>query len=235
MELEIPLFILCAQFASIMVTNPKSERMVSLKQQLNEKIKKRYNRVSKIYDRMDKMIREDWRRDLLTGAYGDVMEAGVGTGANLSFYPSSIKSLIGVDFSSDMLKYAKQKASQLNAPYKMELIEGDIQELPFPDNSFDTVVSTCVFCSVPDPVVGLEELRRVCKPDGQILMLEHMRSENQAAGLVMDLLNPVTVRMWGANINRETMANIKSAGLSVVGEERLMGSIMRRLLLSPNK
>lgn len=206
-----------------------------MKQELNEKIKKRYNRVSKIYDRMDKMIREDWRRDLLTGAYGDVMEAGVGTGANLSFYPSSIKSLIGVDFSSDMLKYAKQKASQLNAPYKMELIEGDIQELPFPDNSFDTVVSTCVFCSVSDPVVGLEELRRVCKPDGQILMLEHMRSENQAAGLVMDLLNPVTVRMWGANINRETMANIKSAGLSVVGEERLMGSIMRRLLLSPNK
>ncbi|MBT2679598.1 methyltransferase domain-containing protein [Bacillus sp. ISL-35] len=209
--------------------------MVSLNQELNEKIKKRYNRVSKIYDTMDKMIREDWRRDLLAGAYGDVLEAGVGTGANLSYYPSSIKSLIGVDFSSDMLKYAKQKASQLNAPYKMELIEGDIQELPFPDNSFDTVVSTCVFCSVPDPVVGLGELRRVCKSDGQILMLEHMRSENQAAGLVMDLLNPVTVRMWGANINRETMANIKSAGLSVVGEERLMGSIMRRLLLSPNK
>ncbi|MCM3576129.1 class I SAM-dependent methyltransferase [Mesobacillus subterraneus] len=206
-----------------------------MNQELNEKIKKRYNRVSKIYDTMDKMIREDWRRDLLAGAYGDVLEAGVGTGANLSYYPSSIKSLIGVDFSSDMLKYAKQKASQLNARYKMELIEGDIQELPFPDNSLDTVVSTCVFCSVPDPVVGLEELRRVCKPDGQILMLEHMRSENQAAGLVMDLLNPVTVRMWGANINRETMANIKSAGLSVVGEERLMGSIMRRLLLSPNK
>ena len=206
-----------------------------MNQELNEKIKKRYNRVSKIYDTMDKMIREHWRRDLLAGAYGDVLEAGVGTGANLSYYPSSIKSLIGVDFSSDMLKYARQKASQLNAPYKMELIEGDIQELPFPDNSFDTVVSTCVFCSVPDPVVGLEELRRVCKPDGQILMLEHMRSENQAAGLVMDLLNPVTVRMWGANINRETMANIKSAGLSVVGEERLTGSIMRRLLLSPNK
>ncbi|WP_251027611.1 methyltransferase domain-containing protein [Bacillus sp. ISL-41] len=206
-----------------------------MEQELNEKIKKRYNRVSKIYDSMDKMIREDWRRDLLAGAYGDVLEAGVGTGANLSFYPSSIKSLIGVDFSSDMLKYAKQKASQLNAPYKMELIEGDIQELPFSDNGFDTVVSTCVFCSVPDPVLGLEELRRVCKPDGQILMLEHMRSENQAAGLVMDLLNPVTVRMWGANINRETMANIKSAGLSVVAEERLMGSIMRRLLLSPNK
>ncbi|WNF20923.1 MULTISPECIES: methyltransferase domain-containing protein [Bacillaceae] len=206
-----------------------------MKQELNEKIKKRYNRVSKIYDRMDRMIREDWRRDLLAGAYGDVMEAGVGTGANLSFYPNNIQSLIGVDFSSDMLKYAKQKASQLNASYKMELIEGDIQELPFPDNSFDTVVSTCVFCSVPDPIVGLEELRRVCKPDGQILMLEHMRSENQAAGLVMDILNPITVGMWGANINRETMANIKSAGLSVVGEERLMGSIMRRLLLSPNK
>lgn len=206
-----------------------------MKHKSNEKIKKRYNRVSKVYDRMDKMIRENWRRDLLTGSYGDVLEAGVGTGANLSFYPSSIQSLIGVDFSSDMLKYAKQKASLLNAPYQMELVEADIQDLPYPDNSFDTIVSTCVFCSVPDPILGLEELRRVCKPDGQILMLEHMRSENQAAGLLMDLLNPVTVRMWGANINRETMANIKSSGLSVVGEERLMGSIMKRLLLSPNK
>lgn len=204
-------------------------------QNLNKKIKKRYNRVSKVYDSMDKMIREDWRRDLLNLASGKVLEAGVGTGANLASYPDSIQSLTGVDFSSEMLKYAKQKASRLNAPYNIELIEADIQELPFPDNTFDTIVSTCVFCSVPDPVHGLKELRRGCKPDGQILMLEHMRSENRMAGVVMDVLNPITVRMWGANINRETMENIKAAGLSVVGEKCLMGSIMRRLVLSPNK
>lgn len=202
---------------------------------MNEKIKKRYNRVSKVYDSMDKMIREDWRRDLLNEASGKVLEAGVGTGANLASYPDSIQSLTGVDFSSEMLKYAKQKASSLTVPYPIELIEADIQELPFPDHTFDTIVSVCVFCSVPDPVQGLKELRRVCKPDGQILMLEHMRSENQVAGLAMDLLNPVTVRMWGANINRETMENIKAAGLSVIGEKRLMGSIMRRLELSPAK
>lgn len=180
------------------------------------------------------MIREDWRRDLLNLASGKVLEAGVGTGANLASYPDSIQSLTGVDFSSEMLKYAKQKASRL-APYNIELIEADIQELPFPDHTFDTIVSTCVFCSVPDPVQGLKELRRVCKPDGQILMLEHMRSENPMAGVVMDVLNPITVRMWGANINRETMENIKAAGLSVVGEKRLMSSIMRRLVLSPDK
>lgn len=200
-----------------------------------EKIKKRYNRVSKVYDSMDKMIREDWRKDLLSLASGKVLEAGVGTGANLASYPGSIQSLTGVDFSSEMLKYAKQKASRLNVPYDIELIEADIQKLPFPDHTFDTIVSTCVFCSVPDPIQGLKELRRVCNREGQILMLEHMRSENQMAGLVMDVLNPVTVKIWGANINRETMENIIASGLSVVSEQRLMGSIMRRLVLSPDK
>lgn len=206
-----------------------------MNQELNEKIKKRYNRVSKIYDSMDRMIKEDWRRELLNKASGDILEAGVGTGVNLAYYPNGITSLTGVDFSSEMLKLARKKADQLHVPFQINLIEADIQDLPFHDNTFETIISTCVFCSVPDPVRGLKELRRVCKPDGQILMLEHMRSENRLAGIAMDLLNPVTVRLWGANINRETMGNIKSAGLSVVAEDNLMGTIMRRLVLSPNK
>lgn len=101
---------------------------------------------------MDRMIREEWRRDLLNLAFGTVLEAGGGTGANLNSYPGSIESLTGVDFSSEMLKYAKQKVSRLNVPYNIEIIEADIQELPFSDHTFDTIVSTCVFCSVP----GLE-------------------------------------------------------------------------------
>lgn len=201
----------------------------------NDVIKKRYNRISRIYESMDKMIKEEWRRELLGETSGNVLEAGVGTGANLPYYPNDLTSLTAVDFSKDMLKYARRKTERNKLPYPVELIEADIQNLPFEDRSFDSIVSTCVFCSVPDPVKGLKELRRVCKPDGQILMLEHMRSENPIIGKAMDLLDPVTVRLWGAHINRETIENIEKAGLTVAGEKHLMGSIMRRLILSPNK
>lgn len=184
---------------------------------------------------MDKMIKEERRRDLLNEATGRVLEVGVGTGANLALYPETIDSLIGVDFSAKMLKFSQVKAKKMTVLYPIELLEADIQNLPFADNTFDTIVSTCVFCSVPDPIKGLEELRRVCKRDGHILMLEHMRSDNPFIGAMMDLFNPVTVNLWGANINRETMKNIHLAEILVTSEDRLMGSIMRKLVLSPNK
>ncbi|XJZ28024.1 class I SAM-dependent methyltransferase [Bacillota bacterium Lsc_1132] len=202
---------------------------------LNEKIKKRYNRVSGIYDMMDKMMKEEWRKDLLAQVSGKVLEAGVGTGANLSYYPAGIQSLTGVDFSAGMLKIAREKLPNKQLPFPVDLIEADIQDLPFPDNTFDSIVSTCVFCSVPDPIKGLKELRRVCKPDGHIYMLEHMRSENKVAGVVMDVLNPITVRMWGANINRETVKNLEQSGLQIEKIENLMGTIIRRIVLKTNK
>ncbi|XRG86865.1 class I SAM-dependent methyltransferase [Neobacillus sp. SAB-20_R2A] len=199
---------------------------------VNEIIKNRYNRVSRIYDMMDRMIKEHWRQELLSTISGDVLEVGIGTGGNLVYYPNSINSLTGIDFSQGMLKYAKEKSVKMKCNFPVELVEGDIQELPFPDNTFDAIVATCVFCSVPDPVKGLQELKRVCKQDGCINMIEHMKSDNKWAGFAMDLLNPLTVRLWGANINRETIKNIKLAGLNIETNESLMGSIVRKLVLT---
>src|SRR5690625_1072054 len=105
--------------------------------------------------------------------------------------------------------------------------------MDFPDNTFDNVVSTCVFCSVPDPVKGLKEIRRVVKPEGKIVMLEHMRSENIVAGKMLDLINPLTVRIVGANVNRKTIENIEKAGLKIEQQSNLKTSIMRKLILSP--
>ncbi|MCM3363960.1 class I SAM-dependent methyltransferase [Niallia sp. Sow4_A1] len=196
-------------------------------------IKKRYNRISGIYDVMDKMIKEEWRFNLLSNVSGKVLEVGIGTGANLYYYPNNIQSLTGVDFSNGMLKYAREKVSKGDFLFPIELVEADIQSLPYPDNTFDSIVSTCVFCSVPDPMIGLKELKRVCKPTGRILMLEHMRSENKLVGLVMDMLNPLTVRLWGANINRETLKTIEQSGLKVEENIPLMKSIMKQIFVRP--
>ena len=164
-----------------------------------------------------------------------MLEVGIGTGANLPFYPINIDLLTGVDFSKGMLKHAQDKVTNKRVSISCKLVEADIQSLPFPDDSFDYVVSTCVFCSVPDPLIGLQELRRVCKPTGRILMLEHMRSESKGIGVVMDMLNPLTVRLWGANINRKTIKTIEYSGLKIETNKDLMGDIFRELSVSPNK
>lgn len=104
--------------------------------------------------------------------------------------------------------------------------------MDFTDSSFDAVVATFVFCSVPDPVLGLSEARRVCKPGGKVVLLEHMRAENDFLGRIMDLINPVIVRLWGANINRRTVENVSKAGLEIEKMERLSSSGIVKLIIA---
>lgn len=128
-----------------------------------------------------------------------------------------------------MLSYAISRAEELDM--KVKLLEMDTQHLDFEDHTFDYVIATCVFCSVPNPVLGLREVARICKPGGQIRLLEHMRSDNPVIGKIMDALNPLTVRISGANINRNTLGNIEKAGLFIEQNDRLLSSIDRSLVL----
>ena len=190
--------------------------------------RRRYDRLASFYDLLEAPVERfrfaSWRARLRDRIVGDqALEVGVGTGKNLPYYPRDVK-VTAVDLSPRMLERARRRASVLGL--EVELREMDVQDLAFPDHIFDTVFATFVFCSVPDPVLGLRELRRVCKPGGRLLLLEHMRPGNPMLGLLFDLLNPMVVRMMGANINRRTMENIRRAGWRIRVEERLSSDIV---------
>src|SRR5699024_8533810 len=139
----------------------------------------------------------------------------------------------GIDFSTKMLNKAKEKIPSSKA--HITLKEMDIEQMDFSDNTFDFVISSCVFCSVPNPVAGFEEIRRVVKPVGKIIMLENMRSENTLIGIEIDNINTFTVRIYRANVNKKTDSNIEKAELKIESEEYLLTSIMKKLVILPNK
>jgi phosphatidylethanolamine/phosphatidyl-N-methylethanolamine N-methyltransferase len=190
--------------------------------------RKRYDRAAPYYDLleapMERLLFSRWRAKLRKRVLGSqVLEVGVGTGKNLSYHPPGVK-VTAVDFSPRMLEKAQRRASSLSP--EAELAEMDVQCLAFQDRVFDTVFATFLFCSVPDPVLGLRELRRICKPTGRLLLLEHVRPGNPLLGALFDLLNPLMVRLIGANINRMTGENIRRAGWRIRVEERLLFDIV---------
>ena len=200
-----------------------------------QRIKNRYNRLAFFYNFMEapmEWLRFGTWRDRLTGriAGAKVLEVGVGTGKNLPYYPQGI-TITAIDFSARMLARARKAAAKLTTA--VDLREMDVQDLQFPNNYFDTVFATFVFCSVPDPVKGLIELKRVCKPDGKLYLMEHMRPENPLLGFIFDMLNPLVVRIAGANINRRTLNNIRAAGWRITIEEKLSADIVRWIEATP--
>jgi ubiquinone/menaquinone biosynthesis C-methylase UbiE len=194
-----------------------------------------YNRKSRMYDIMDWPMNVigmgRLRRRLWEQVQGRrVLEVGVGTGRNLDHYPAEPR-VVAVDLSPGMLRRAVRRADRLGR--RVDFVLADAQRLPFRDGSFDAVAATCVFCSVPDPVQGLRELGRVCQTDGNTLLLEHVRAKNRLLGKVMDWLNPLSVRLQGVNINRDTVGNVRRAGLDIESEDSFMMSIVKMLRAKP--
>ena len=190
---------------------------MSIEGMATEVAKRRYDRNAPFYDLMEGLIEgarfRKWRPFLWSKVDGTcILEVGVGTGKNIPYYPANAE-ITAIDFSEKMLQRAKDKAIKQNA--RVYLQQMDVQNLEFEDNTFDTVVASCVFCSVPDPVRGLMEVERVCKPGGKVVLLEHVLSANRILALLMNLINPLTVRMMGPNINRRTVENVTKSGLVV--------------------
>jgi len=199
------------------------------------KTRTRYQRIAPFYDLMEIFSEKrylPWRQRLWSIVEGpDILEVGIGTGKNIPLYPEGAN-IEAIDLAQGMVRRAIKRAAELSA--NVNIRTGDVQKLDFPDASFDTAVATFVFCSVPDPVMGLKELRRVIKPGGQVFLLEHVRSTNVFLGPLMDILNPFIVRITGANINRTTVEKVSKAGFNIEKDEKLgSGDIFRFIIVRP--
>jgi ubiquinone/menaquinone biosynthesis C-methylase UbiE len=159
-------------------------------------------------------------------AKGRVLEVGVGTGKNVRHYSDG--PVVAMDLSARMLARAVRKAKDRSPAVQFAV--ADAEDLPFKDGSFDAVVATCVFCSVPDPVRGLSEVGRVLRTSGEVLLLEHMRPSG-LLGRLFDLFDPIVSRLGGFHINRRTLHNIRKAGI-VVDEARNLLSDWVKLIVA---
>ena len=191
---------------------------------------RQYDRIARFYDcmelPMEMMSFSRWRRELLSDISGRILEVGVGTGKNLPYYPKDAN-LVAIDISTNMLAKAGKRSATLEVPVDLRVM--DAESLDFPDRYFDYVVSTFVFCSVPDPIKGLKEIKRVLKPEGLALFLYHVRSEHEMIGIIMDILNPMVRTIIGPNINRRTVDNIRKAGLEITSIENKGMEIVKQI------
>lgn len=205
-----------------------ADQQVDIDWRAAKETQRRYDRAALGYDLRD-MPMELFARALRRRLWakidgGRVLEVGVGTGRNLAYHPPQSE-VSAIDISPKLLAKAARKARKKGQPVELSLM--DAQRLAFGDGSFDSAAATFVFCSVPDPLVGLAEVRRVLKPGGRFLLLEHVRLNNRILGWVMDRLNPLWVRLSGANINRDTVGNVAKAGFEIVSVDSHMGGLVK--------
>lgn len=190
-----------------------------------EAVKRRYNRFAPFYDMVVGRAPDEWWRLLWGKVEGkNILEVGVGTGKSFPFYPPTAE-VTAIDFSTRMLARARSKAREYSVGVR--LLEMDIERLEFDDSTFDTVAASLVFCSVPHPVRGLTEVKRVCKPGGKVILLEHVLSRNRSAAWLMNLFNPVAFWMVGDNFNRRTVQDVADSGLTVEGVTELAAGIFK--------
>jgi ubiquinone/menaquinone biosynthesis C-methylase UbiE len=171
-----------------------------------------------MYDRFTlKSERETFsahRQALLAAAGGDVLEIGGGTGANLRFYNGAVRTLTITEPEQPMVRRLEKRVGQSKPDAK--LLRAPAEDLPFNDESFDVVVSTLVLCTVDDQPRALREVRRVLRPGGKLLFMEHVRSDDEKVARLQDRMLPLNTRlMHGCHCNRPTLDGIRAAGFDV--------------------
>lgn len=188
--------------------------------------------LASIYDRFmaetERASLHEWRTDLLSHAKGDVLEVGAGTGINLELYPKGISSLTLAEPDLHMRKRLKARAHATQRG-DAKIIDAPVENLPFADASFDTVVATLLLCSVHDQAAALASIRRVLRPGGRYLFLEHVAAEENPGRLGWQKRIEPFWKIIGDNchLTRQTLRSIESAGFSA---ENVTHASMRKAL-----
>ena len=158
------------------------------------------------------------RRKFVPLASGTVLEVGVGSGINIPLYGREVETLVAVDPSLEIWRLARRRVSR--APFPVEFLECSAEQVPLADGTVDTVVTTWTLCTIPDPVAALGEMKRVLKPEGEVIFIEHGRSPDTRVLAWQNRLNPLWNRIGGGcNLNRKIDALILEAGLRITRME----------------
>ncbi|MGH2826245.1 MAG: class I SAM-dependent methyltransferase [Actinomycetota bacterium] len=197
----------------------------------NERRRRRYAKEVSKYDKemgLEErlLFGSEHRRWACSQATGETLEVAIGTGLNLPYYPSDVK-LTGLDISSEMLAATRTRATELEIP--VELQEGDAQDLPFPDGTFDTVVSTYAMCSVPDEIQTISEMKRVLKEGGHLILVDHIRSSVKPIFWLQRLLELSPKRHKG-ELTRRPLIHVRAAGFEIQAGDRMRAGIVERLV-----
>lgn len=197
----------------------------------NERRRRKYAKEAPTYDK-DSDFTERWlfgpehRHWACSRASGDTLEVAVGTGLNLPNYPPDVR-LTGLDLTPEMLALARNRAADLGTP--IALCEGDAQALPFADDTFDTVVSTYAMCSVPDERGTIDEMKRVLKHGGRLILVDHVRSSVRPIFWIQRLMELAPSRNDN-ELTRRPLTHVLAAGFTIEASDRLRAGIVERLV-----
>lgn len=166
-----------------------------------------------------------FKQELFSNMQGNILFLALGTGLDIDAFPAN-REITAIDISPKMLEVAQQRVA--NYPGRLETKVMDVQELEFPDDSFDQVFTSCTFCSVPNPIAGLHSIKRVLKPGGELFMFEHTGSKYFPFSTMLDLMTVITRRI-GPDMNRDTVSNVRNAGFEIREVRNLFLDVVRTI------
>jgi len=196
---------------------------------MDESTKRKWDFSSSFYDLLAYGPERRWapcKRDLFTNMNGKVLFVAIGTGQDIPFFPPD-KDIVGIDISPRMLAKAKIRAAKYDGSLDLKVM--DIHAMEFPDHSFDQVVTSCTFCSVPNPVAGLTALCRVLKPGGTLYMFEHTGSRVFPFNFMLNIMTPIW-KPIGPEMNRDTVANVEKAGFEILQVNNVYLDVVKTII-----
>ena len=190
----------------------------------NSQVRKYFDKHAGSYDRQmgfcERHLLGEHRAWATSQATGDVLELAIGTGLNLTLYPQSVRRVLGVELSEGMVDLARARISEAGIGDRIEVTQGDVQNLDLPAEAFDTVLSTYTVCTIPSPETALAEACRVLRPGGRLIMVEHGPAARQWVRAGQHLINPLSIRFQADHILRDPVPFALDAGFEIVQSDQ---------------